>query len=353
MRHAVIMAGGVGSRLWPKSRQATPKQFQKLIGDKTLIQQTFERIKKVLPAENIWVQTAQSYTNLVAQQLPEINAKHIISEPSARNTAPATLLATLTVIEEDPQAVLFGIVPADHFIGKEDVFVDASSKALTFIEDNPQFIATIGIHPTEPNTGLGYIKKGERLSKAEEPEIFQVASFVEKPDLATAEKFVLSGDYLWNGGYYLFNGEQIKKYYQQLLPETSKKLQKFVTNPSEHSLYEGAESISFDKAISEKINKLAVIPADMKWNDIGNWAAIHDILSEQGQNNEVVVGKHIGHANENTLVMSNGKLIATVGLKDVVVIDTDDVLLVCNKNNAQNVKDIVDQLKSTDQTKYL
>jgi mannose-1-phosphate guanylyltransferase len=347
------MAGGIGTRLWPISRQAMPKQFQKLIGDETLLQQTFRRINKVIPAKNIWVQTAAKYVPIVTEQLTAINPKHIISEPAVRGTAPAAGLATLTILKEDPEALIFGIVPSDHYIGKEKVFTQTTKEIFEFLEKNPKYIAAIGIQPTEPNTGLGYIKKGAPIDWPGRSEIFQVDSFVEKPDQLTAEKFVATGDYLWNGGYYLYKGAVIVKYFQDLLPETYALLEKFISSPTDSSIYEAIETASFDNAISEKIKHLAVIPASMEWSDVGNWAAIHDILSAKGHNNQVVTGNHIGNGSENTLVVGGSKLIATVGLKDIVVIDTEDVLLICHKDNVQNVKNIVEELKSSGQEKYL
>jgi len=345
------MAGGTGTRLWPLSRKGAPKQFQKLIGDQTLLQQTFERIAKVIDKNNIWVMTGQSYADLTKEQLPEINPAHIITEPSGRNTAPATGLATLKVLAEDPEAVLFGLLPADHYIGKEAVFCQATEAALHFLEKNPEYVATIGIYPTEPNTGLGYIKKGSELSNEGEI-ILAVESFHEKPDRARAEEFLNSGQYLWNGGYYLFNGAQMMAYYRQFIPETLAKLEQYCQEPTAE-LYNSIKAEAIDKAISEKLNTLAVIPVDMEWSDVGNWATLHEILAAQGESSQVVMGKHIGNGSENTLIMGGHKLIATVGLKDIVVIDTDDVILICQKDSVQDVKKIVEQLQAEGKEEYL
>lgn len=344
MQHAVIMAGGVGSRLWPVSRKSTPKQFQKLIGERTLIQQTFDRIQTTISPDRIWVVTGEQYKNIVAEQLPEISVKHIITEPSGRNTAPATALAASLILQEDPEAILFGLLPADHYVGKPKVFNQITKAALTFLEKNPEYVVTIGIRPTEPNTGLGYIKMGERLDSINKRAIFQVDSFHEKPDQATAEEFVTSGEYLWNGGYYLFSAKQIIEYYQQLAPEILAKVQEYLENPSAEN-YNAIPAEPIDKAISEKLSKLAVIPAEMDWSDIGNWATLHEILAAQGKSSEVVIGDNVADNVENTLIMGGSKLIATIGLKDIVVIDTDDVILICEKGSVQDVKKIVEQLQ--------
>lgn len=352
MRHAVIMAGGSGTRLWPLSRASTPKQFQKLVGQTTLLQQTFERIEKIIPSERIWIVTNQHYRQLVEEQLPTIPKQHIITEPFGRNTAAATLLATMAVLEEDSGAILFGLLPADHYVGKPKVFRAATETLLSFIENNPEYVATIGIRPTEPNTGLGYIKLGTSLAKLNRRAIFKVDSFHEKPKLEVAEEFVASGEYLWNGGYYLFNGQTMLGYFQQLAPEIYKKVGNYRQQQSPEA-YEKIPAESIDTAIAEKLPYLAVVPAEMDWSDVGNWAALHEILSAEGKTSEVVVGDHISEQSENTLVMGGGKLIVTVGVKDIVVIDTDDVILICQKGSVQEVKKIVERLQKQGREEYL
>lgn len=343
-RHAVIMAGGSGTRLWPISRQSTPKQFQKLIGDKTLLQQTFERLGAIFKPENIWVVVKMQHRDIVAEQLPSLPVGNIISELAGRNTAAATILATLTILEKDPDALLFGLVPADHYIGKPKIFAQTAKAALDFLEKNPRYVATIGVHPSEPNTGLGYIKVGERLDKVGGKVIANVDSFHEKPDLETAEKFVESGRYLWNGGYYLFNAQVMVGYFEQLAPKIIGAVRRYRQSPSEQA-YNQVPSQSVDTAIAEKLDQMVVVAAEMEWSDIGNWAVLHEILTATGKTAQVATELHISDNSENTLVLGGSKLIATVGLKDVVVIDTDDVILICDKGSVQDVKKIVEQLQ--------
>lgn len=346
------MAGGIGTRLWPLSRQSTPKQFQKLIGDQSLIQQTFTRINRVIPAEQIWIMTGEQYVEKVLEQLPQLARVQIITEPVGRNTAPATLLALLTVLKTDPEAVLFGLLPADHYVGKEKVFAHATESAFKFIESNPEYVVTLGIHPTDANTGLGYIEMGDSLAKIGNSQIFKVHSFYEKPDLETAQMFFESGRYLWNGGYYLFNGSQMLKYYEEFLPKTTAEIKKF-THTKDDRAYKKIKAEPIDKAISEKLSKLAVIPTQMKWSDIGNWATLHEILSERGKNSQVAIGNHIGQNSENSLIMGGNKLIVTIGVKDIVVIDTEDAILVCDKGSVHDVKKIVEQLQQENRLQLL
>jgi mannose-1-phosphate guanylyltransferase len=346
------MAGGVGTRLWPLSRKNSPKQFQKFIGDRTLIQQTYDRIKRNVKTENIWVVTGQDYVELVKEQLPEINASNIITEPMGRNTAPATALAMLHIKEADPQAIAFGLLPADHFIGKEDVFNKSVEAIFEFIEKQPDYAVTIGINPTEPNTGLGYIKMGEQLAKVGEHRVFKVESFHEKPDYETAQKFVEQWEYLWNGGYYLFSVPHMLDHYRKLAPEILEKMERYLADPSAE-LYEAIPSEPIDKAIAEKLDTLAVVPADMEWSDIGNWATLHEILGSNGELKEVVKGDHIGVNSARPFVFGHRKLIATVGLDDVIVVETEDAILVAHRNAVQDVKKIVEKLQEQKKEAYL
>lgn len=352
MRHAVIMAGGIGTRLWPLSRKSIPKQFQKLIGDKTLIQQTFDRINKVVPEEYIWVVASEDHKRLVEEQLPNVSKKHIITEPVGRNTAAATIFATLKVLEEDPEAILFGLLPADHYIGRPKVFYKVVETALSFIEKYPEYVATIGIRPAEASTGLGYIKIGDVIDKINRKQIFKVESFHEKPSQDKADSFLSSGDYLWNGGYYLFNGKMMVEYYKDLAPKIMKAVKNYIISPST-KMYEKIPSEPIDKAISEKLTNLAVIPTEMQWSDIGNWATLHDVLSIKGKASNIVAGNHIGSNSNNNLILGNGKLIVTVGLKDIVVVDTEDVIMICSKDSAHDVKSIVEELRKQKNGKYL
>lgn len=355
MNHALIMAGGSGTRLWPVSRQNSPKQFQRFAGERTLIQQTFDRIKPVIAPEQIWVITTKDQAHLVAEQLPEISPDHIISEPMGRNTAPAIGLGTLRIMAEDPKA-LVAVLPSDHYVGKPEAFADIAKTILDYTAKNPAVVTTIGIKPTDANTGYGYIKLGDELERVGEWPFFQVESFIEKPDAATAQTFFESWEYLWNGGYFFFSAAQLLTYFQQFIPETKKQLETYVATPDQPELYQAIAAEPIDKAIAERLTSLAVVPADLEWSDLGNWAALHEILltdQERETNQMVSQGQHIDFGSNNCLVVTKDKLVATIGLKDVVVVDTGDALLVCHRDEVHNVKNVVEQLKKTDQPQYL
>ena len=339
MRHAVILAGGVGSRLWPVSRTNAPKQFQKFTSEDTLIQETFKRLQSCVDKENIWIVATENYRELIKKQLPNIKEGNIIIEPAMRNTAAAIGYATLEIMKTDPEAIV-ACSPSDHYVGKPSIFSQAFAKIFDFVSQNPNFIGTIGINPTEPNTGYGYIQLGDQLVKDKKMPIFQMAKFVEKPDQATAQEYFESWDYLWNGGYYLYNAQELIKIYERVALATIAGIKKYFDSRDEED-YKSIPNEPIDKAISEKIENIAVVPADVDWSDLGNWSTLHDIIKDRGEEDK----NHLAVDTENSLVVSSDRLIATVGVKDLVIIDTGDAVLVCHREAAQNVKDVVDALK--------
>jgi len=334
------MAGGVGTRLWPISRRSAPKQFQKFTSEATLIQETFSRLERTIDPKNIWVVTTENYTDLTKEQLTDINPGHIIAEPEGRNTAAAVGLATLSILKEDPNAEI-GIFAADHFIGLEDNFDAVINRLFEFLESSPEFLATIGIKPTEPNTGYGYILQAEELAAHRNWPIYSVGKFIEKPDLMTAQTFLKDKNYLWNSGNFFYRGSEMKKHFQRLSPKTLKLLEDFLES-SDRAHYRAIEKEPFDKAIAEKLDKLAVIPADLGWSDIGSWATLQDILNQTGAFKQS--NNHLSVDSINTLVIPKDRLITTVGLENIIIVDTGDALLVCNREKVQGVKNLVDLL---------
>lgn len=349
MQHALIVAGGVGTRLWPVSRQATPKQFQSFIGQESLLQQTYNRLAKIYDPRRIWVITNQAFAAKTREQLPKIAAAHILTDPARRNTGPAIGLATLKILQEDPKAQISSFA-ADHHIGKEAEFVRVVKLMNDFTKQHSDYLAIIGINPTEPNTGFGYIKMGERLTKINGDQIFQVDSFIEKPDEATAKHFFDSWEYLWNGSYFFYHGQPMIAHFRAHAPKTLELLEKYVEHGREED-YLAIESEPIDKLIVEKLDKLAVLPADMEWSDVGNWSALQDILANNGgvksKENQLQL------KSVNTLIVGKKRLVATVGLENVVVIDTEDAVLVVARDHSQEVKKLVEQLQIEGKNEYI
>ncbi|HET8809880.1 MAG TPA: mannose-1-phosphate guanylyltransferase [Flavobacteriaceae bacterium] len=343
--YAVIMAGGVGSRFWPVSTEEFPKQFHDMLGTgKSLLQQTFERISKIVPAENILILTNDRYENLVKQQLPKIENKRIFLEPAMRNTAPCILLSAMKIRQENPDAVML-VAPSDHWIEDETAF---SENILTAFQtcQNENILMTLGIQPAFPNTGYGYIQ----FEKSEK-EIKKVSQFTEKPDYQTAKTFLEAGNYLWNAGIFSWSVKTIIAEFKTQLPEmyelfsegkeilNTEKERKFIAEN-----YAKAENISIDYGIMEKAKNVGVLPASFDWNDLGTWGSLHNQLPKDDQNNAVVNGKSLLLNSENNMIrLPEGKVIVAEGLHNFIVIDKEDVLLIIPKKKEQEIKEIRNQ----------
>lgn len=360
MDYAVILAGGSGTRLWPMSRKNKPKQFQSLIGEKTLIQGTYGRIKSILPEKQIFICASEENLKQAKFQLKTKNRNSFIIEPSAKNTAPAIGLLTNVLYQKDKDATI-GSFASDHMVTDKKNFAKVVKIAYKASKKYPDHLIVIGLKPTRPDTGFGYIKMGSPIEKINGQEIFKVERFVEKPDLATAKKYVTSGRYLWNASYFIFNALIMLGWFEKYLPETYKQLQKvqknIKKNPKNRQVilreFSKIKNEPIDTAIVEKINKILVIPADFGWSDIGNWSILYDILSQNNKKNIISEGKHLDFGSDSIMVKTGDKLIATVGLKDVVVVDTPDATLILNKSRAQDVKKIIEIIEERNEQKYL
>ena len=342
---AVIMAGGRGERFWPKSRNDKPKQFLSLTQDKeTMIQKTVKRLLPVVEKDDIYIVTNASYTSLVSEQLPDIPKENILAEPCARNTAPCIAYAAAIINKKYDDAIML-VLPSDHLIKYEDIYISTLKKAIKSAKDGKNLI-TIGITPTYPETGYGYINFGE-----EKGDVFEVKKFVEKPDLKTAKSYLSSGKYLWNSGMFVWKISSIMRNFREFMPDRHKGALKIGENFGTENFdsvlkeeFENFRSESIDFGIMEKADDIYTIPGSFGWDDVGSWLAMERI-NETDEFKNFTEGDVLMYDTKRTTVCGGKRLIAAVGARDIIIVDTDDVLLVCSKNSTQDVKQIIAQLK--------
>ncbi|MBI5413315.1 mannose-1-phosphate guanylyltransferase [Candidatus Peregrinibacteria bacterium] len=344
---AVILAGGTGTRLWPMSRDIKPKQFHTFVGNKTMLQQTFERLSFLKPAD-IFVATNVQYEKLVRQQLKNLPKENLIIEPAMRDTAPGICYAAHYLAQKGFKNEVMAIIYADHLIQKPEEF----KRALLFTEKHikkTNRLGVVAVRAKYPNPNLGYIRIGQTISESREGlEIYELEKFVEKPNIETAKKFLNSYKYLWNTGLYMWKVGTILNKFKQFAPDIYK-------NTENSSTYEKAQKISIDYAIMEKIasNTVNVIPAELGWNDIGNWAALHEELAFQESEN-VSIGDHVGIDTAGSVILGeSGKLIVTYGIKDMVIVDTPEALLVMPKSKAGEAKKLIEEIKKKKKERFL
>lgn len=359
--YALIVCGGAGTRLWPRSRQKTPKQFlDKFYGEETLFKQTVERARFLTESSRIFVITLSGYADEILEQGPDILTKNIITEPFGKNTAMAIGVGATYIKKIDPQAVIMNFW-SDAVIKENDLFCQSLSLAAeTAFEGD--WLVTVGLKPTFPHTGLGYIETGERFSGQES--VLKVSSFKEKPDLATAREFLSQGNYFWNTGIYVWSAVNIFKAFSKHCPQLYRLIEKIfnsIGTPEEKEIllkaYEEAESLSIDTAVSEKADNLLLVPASFGWSDIGDWKVTYELKDKDASGNVIEVfgegGTHLGFETKNCLVEAQSRLIATVGVSDLIIIEMEDVVLVCSREKAQDVKNIVNILKEQKKDQYL
>ncbi len=347
--YALLMAGGVGSRFWPVSTQAFPKQFHDMLGTgETLLQKTFNRLAKIVPEDQILILTNTDYNDLVKEQLPNIKQKNIVLEPAMRNTAPCILLSALKVEKENPDAVMV-VAPSDAWIEDEDSFVEDLQKAFDAAQQE-ETIVTLGIQPSFPNTGYGYInydKSDNAFAKA-------VKRFTEKPDYPTAKEFVASGEYLWNAGMFIWSVKTVVNSFKSFLPEMYNLLNEgneVYNLPEEQDFineaYPKAENISIDFGVMEKHQNVKVVPATFDWNDLGTWGSLYDKMEGDSGKDAVVNARIIAtNTSGNIIRTASNKVVVVDGLKDYIIVEKEDVLVIVPKSKEQDIKEIRNEVQS-------
>ncbi|WP_378186720.1 mannose-1-phosphate guanylyltransferase [Aquimarina sp. W85] len=346
--YAILMAGGVGSRFWPVSTTKFPKQFHDMLGTgESLIQHTFKRLAKSIPEENIFILTNACYSDLVQEHLPQIRKDQIIGEPAMRNTAPCILYASLKIQKMDPNAVMI-VAPSDHWIEDEKAFANDVQQSFETCEQNDRLI-TLGIKPTFPNTGYGYIEHNES-----ENAIKKVSKFTEKPTYEKAKQFLAQGNYLWNAGIFIWSVSSIltafENYQKEMMDLFVSGLQDFNTKKEEAFIinnYPLAENISIDYAILEQADNVYVVPATFDWNDLGTWGSLYNELDKTEAKNAVVNAKLLAQdASGNMIRTSDKKVVVVDGLDDYIIIDNEEVLLIYPKKKEQQIKEVLASVKA-------
>ncbi|MEM9354215.1 MAG: mannose-1-phosphate guanylyltransferase [Planctomycetota bacterium] len=360
MLHAVIMAGGAGTRFWPASRKATPKQLLPLVGDQTMIRQTYLRLAGLTPAERTLIVTNKALVPAVAEELPELPAASVVGEPCKRDTAPCIGLAALLVSRDDPDATM-AVMPSDHVIRDDARFRDGLKQAALLVEADPTRIVTFGIRPTYAARSFGYIQRGTGLDTAgDEAPAYQVKQFREKPDAATATEYLASGDFYWNSGIFVWKAQTILDALAERQPQMLEHLKKIgeawgadqqqAVFDAEFAAIDGT---SIDYAVMEHAQNVAVIEAHFDWDDLGSWQALPRQLGSDHHDN-TVVGKHLSENTTGSIVRTSGDhLVVTLGLKDCLIVHTDNATLVANKHDEEAVRNIVKQLQERGWTDYL
>jgi mannose-1-phosphate guanylyltransferase len=343
-RYVVIMAGGSGTRFWPKSRRRHPKQFLEIGGNDSLIAQTAERVAPMVGWDRLIVVTGADHAEHALAELPGLMEHNLLVEPLGRNTAPCIGWANSAIRRRSPNARV-AVLPADHFIGDVGGFQSYLDAAFSAVSDR---ILLFGMMPDHPETGYGYIERGDRIGESKGKPIHTVKAFVEKPDQATAELYFDSGRYLWNSGMFVFPADAMQEEIAKHMPELDEKLRELEANPQKiDRIYREMPSISIDYGIMEKSERIAVIPASFAWSDVGSWDAATEVYVPDELDN-VVVGPAVLHQAQRVFVDSSaGRMVALIGLEDVIVVDTPDALLVVKRGRSQEVKAIVQALEKS------
>ncbi|MBC2581575.1 mannose-1-phosphate guanylyltransferase [Clostridium sp. DJ247] len=358
MIHAVIMAGGKGERFWPRSRQKMPKQLLSLTDDgKTMIQLTVERVNSLCGYENTYIVTNSDYSGIIKEQLPQVSEDNIIIEPMGKNTAPCIGLAAINIAKKDPDGVMI-VLPSDHLIKNNILFLKTLKSAVEQAQKGENLI-TIGITPAYAETGYGYINFEEETDSLSAYASFKVKKFVEKPDKKKAEEYLVSGDYLWNSGMFVWKVSTILKNIKTHMPDLYEGLIKISetldTDTEDNVLlqeYSKFEGISIDYGIMEKAENIYTIPGNFGWDDVGSWTALERVQVSDELGN-IIKGNAVSIDTKNCIIQGGNKLLATIGIEDIVIVDTDDATLICSKDKCQDIKKLLNELRLLKKDSYL
>lgn len=352
-----VLAGGSGTRFWPKSRVDTPKQFLILQGTKSLLQNTISRIEPLVPPSRIQIVTASHLHRQTSQQLPELRPENILSEPVGRNTAAAIGLAAIHLVEHHPDALMI-VLPADHVIPDHLAFCDSVRQAVQ-VARHHDILMTLGIHPTYPATGYGYIESGDTLFTPDAPSTYRVAQFSEKPSADVAARYIISGRHFWNCGIFVWRATTILEEIATYMPTLRQGLQTYTAAlraGASHDVlthyYTQLPNISIDYGVLEHSSRVGVLPVTFAWSDVGSWRSLAD-LHPLDNNGNVVVGNHLSLDSTGLIVYSPEQLVATIGLTDLIIVQTKDVTLICTKDRDQEVRELVQMLQQRGQTNFL
>lgn len=349
MIYGVILAGGTGERFWPLSRRENPKQFLPLFGERTMLQLTMDKLKGLIDGKNIFIVTDKAYEELVTAQLPELPSENIICEPCGRDTAAAVGLAAEHIAHRDPRGVMV-VLPADHYVADVEEFRRVLKAGIEVAREG-EWVLTIGIRPSRPETGYGYIQQGEHQEERQGTAVFKAVAFHEKPDLDRALKYLDSGNYLWNSGMFIWRVDLIRSLIASFLPQLDAGLAQIaasIDNEEEEqvtaAVYQDLPRISIDYGIMEKCDEVLVIPATFGWDDVGSWTALGR-YGEVDQQGNVLKARGVFLDTHDCLVYAPDRVVATLGVKDLLIVDDGDSLLICQKDRDQEIKKVVEALR--------
>ena len=360
MLYAVIVAGGQGTRLWPVSRRDNPKQIKPFVGGRTMLQKTYERVSKIVSPERVWVATNVAYQDEFIAQLPELVVEQMILEPVKRNNAAAVGLAAAILAKYDADATMINVW-SDHFIRFEEEYIKKILQVEKVLEEHPDYLIDIVAEPEYPATGFGYLEADGELATIDGETVYKAARFVEKPDLKTAQEYLAAGNFYWNTAIFVWKVKTMLSLYEKHMPEMYAGLMKIQAawgtleqDKVLNEIFPTLEAVAIDYAIFEKTDKIALIPAELGWRDVGSWQAIYDILTE-AKDGVVQKGKVMAVDSKDTLIFNEneGKLVAVVGVKDLVIVDTKDSLLVMQKSQDQDIKKIITQMEEVGEIERL